>query len=134
MFAPGAVPKQNGPFTLDFYADHDNSRRLRPRPGERARAITRGASSLDRRLCSTRHGRVTSIAVRPQHVVRRPHRPGAAASRSATPATIRLANMGAFVGKRVEVRIADASSKRVVAFYRVPSLADAARRRSRFPG
>ena len=25
MFATGAVPKQNGPFTLDFYADHDNS-------------------------------------------------------------------------------------------------------------
>ena len=37
-----------------------------------------------------------------------------------SPATVRLANMGAFLGKRLEVRIADASSKRVVAFYRVP--------------
>jgi hypothetical protein len=30
--------------------------------------------------------------------------------------------MGPFAGKRLEIRIADASSKRVVAFYRIPSL------------
>jgi hypothetical protein len=118
MFAVGAVPKQNGPFNLDFYADHDNVPGYNRDPvngtGDHSWRIPLTNDLLDDKgafVITFDHN--TSFAV-----LTSPEPPREIGS----PATIRLANMAAFMGKRIEVRIADASSKRVVVLYRVPSL------------
>ena len=119
MFAPGAVPKQNGPFTLDFFADHDKSGDYNRDPvqgtGDHSWRIPLTPDLLDDNgtyVIVFDHNTSFSVLTSP-----------APPREIGTPATVHLTNMAGFVGKRVEVRIADASSKRVVAFYRVPKLA-----------
>ena len=121
MFAPGAVPKQNGPFTLDFYADHDLNgiygRDDAQNTGDHSWRIPLTPDLLDESgafAVTFDHNTSFSVLTNPAP----PREIGA-------PATVRMKNMGPFIGKRVEVRIADASSKRVVAFYRIPSLGGA---------
>lgn len=121
MFATGAVPKQNGPFTLDFYADHDLSGAYNRDPdnqnGDHSWRIPLTPDLLDETgtyVIVFDHNTSFSVLTSP-----------APPREIGQPARIRLANMGAFIGKRVEVRIADASSKRVVAFYRIPSIGGA---------
>ena len=118
MFATGAVPKQNGPFTLDFFADHDNSGSYNRDPvngtGDHSWRIPLTDDLLDQNgafVVTFDHNTSFSVLTSP-----------APPREIGTPATVRLANMGAFMGKRVQVRIADASSKRVVVLYRVPVL------------
>ena len=132
MFVAGAVPKQNGPFKLDFYADHDPTHNMHYDRDQVAgtgdhswRVFLDGStdpptpSSFDENkgqyVVSFDHNTSFNLLTDPVP----PREIG-------SPATVRLSNMGAFLGKRLEIRIADASSKRVVAFYRVPSLADVA--------
>lgn len=119
MFATGAVPKQNGPFTLDFYADHDNSGGYDRDPvngtGDHSWRIPLTADLLDDKgafVIVFDHNTSFTVITAPEPPIE-----------IGMPATIHLANMDAFVGKRVEVRVADASSKRVVAMYRIPALA-----------
>ena len=121
LFAPGAVPKQNGPFTLDFYADHDLNgiygRDDAQNTGDHSWRIPLTPDLLDESgafAVTFDHNTSFSVLTNPAP----PREIGA-------PATVRMKNMGPFIGKRVEVRIADASSKRVVAFYRIPSLGGA---------
>jgi len=121
LYVPGAVPKQNGPFNLDFYADHDNSGGYDVDPakqGDHAWRIALSDDRLDDRgVYSVLFDHNTSFSF-----LSNP-----APSRTVgQQATVHLKNMGALVGKRIEVRIADASSKRVVALYRIPTLGDAA--------
>jgi hypothetical protein len=118
MFASGAVPKQNGPFNLDFYADHDNSgsydRDEKNGTGDHSWRIPLTDAMLDDNgafVVLFDHNTSFSVLTSPAP----PREIGA-------PATIHLTNMAAFMGKRVEIRIADASSKRVVVLYRVPVL------------
>ncbi|CAN5917391.1 hypothetical protein BH11MYX4_BH11MYX4_62460 [soil metagenome] len=118
MFARGAVPKQNGPFTLDFYADHDNSgnydRDEKNGTGDHSWRIPLTDALLDDNgvfVVTFDHNTSFSVLTSP-----------APPREYGSPATVHLTNMGTFVGKRVEVRIADASSKRVVVLYRVPIL------------
>lgn len=131
MFVPGAVPKQNGPFKLDFYADHDLAHNMRY---DRDQATGVGDhswrifldGSTDPPSPSNFDEASGTYKVTFDHntsfnLLTDPVPPREIGS----PATIRLSNMGAFLGKRLEIRVADASSKRVVAFYRVPSLASA---------
>ena len=118
MFAVGAVPKQNGPFNLDFYADHDNSGGYDRDPlngtGDHSWRIPLTADLLnDKGAFVVVFDHNTSFTV-----ITAPEPP----QEIGMPATIHLVNMDAFVGKRVEVRVADASSKRVVAMYRIPGL------------
>jgi hypothetical protein len=124
LFAPNAIPKQNGPFKLDFYADHDPTHNMHY---DRDQVAGTGDHSwrilLTDNLFDENTGKYvilfdhnTSFNLLTDPVPPR---------EIGTPATIRLSNMGAFVGKRLEIRVADASSKRVVAFYRVPALASA---------
>ena len=121
MFAPGAVPKQNGPFTLDFYADHDNSgnydRDEKKGTGDHSWRIPLTDLLLDDKgafVVTFDHNTSFSVLTSP-----------APAREIGAPAVVRLTNMGAFLGKRVQLRIADASSKRVVVLYRVPVLGTA---------
>lgn len=117
LFVPGAVPKQNGPFNLDFYADHDNSGGYDTDPNDakdHAWRLPLTADKLDDRDAFSivfDHNTSFSFLAKPEP----PRTYGG-------PATVRLLNMGSLTGKRVEVRIADASSRRVVALYRIPDL------------
>jgi hypothetical protein len=121
MFVPGAIPKQNGPFKLDFYADHDPTHNMHY---DRDQVAGTGDHSwripLTDGLIDENTGAYTILFDHNTsfNLLTDPFPP----REIGTPATIRLANMGAFVGKRLEIRIADASSKRVVAFYRIPVL------------
>lgn len=121
LFATGAVPKQNGPFTLDFYADHDNSGGYNRDPdnqtGDHSWRIPLTPELLDDTgtyVIVFDHNTSFSVLTSPQPP-----------TEIGMPARINLTNMGAFIGKRVEVRVADASSKRVVALYRIPSIGGA---------
>ena len=118
LFVPGAVPKQNGPFNLDFFADHDNSGSYNRDPnngtGDHSWRIPLTEDLLDEKgafVITFDHNTSFSVLTSP-----------APPREIGSPATIHLTNMSAFMGKRVEVRIADASSKRVVVLYRVPVL------------
>jgi hypothetical protein len=122
LFAPGAVPKLRGPFNLDFYSDHDNSGGYNRDPekgtGDHSWRIPLTDAMLDARggyVVDFDHNYSFSVLTSPAP----PREVGA-------PATIRLTNMDAFVGKRVEIRVSVTSSKRVVAFYRVNTLGGAA--------
>lgn len=118
VFAKGAVPKLNGPFRLDFYADHDNSGNynvLRPdQVNDHAWRLPLTDAQLNEEgVFDIIFDHNTSFTFLDDQGT--PREIGKAA-------TVRLKNMGGFAGKRVEVRIADASSQRVVALYRVPAL------------
>lgn len=131
VFAPGAVPKQNGPFKLDFYADHDPAHNMRydrdqaTGTGDHSWRIELGGGdkppAADLYDENTGTFNVVFDHNTSFNLLTDPFPP----REIGTPATIRLANMGGFLGKRLEIRIADASSKRVVALYRIPSLASA---------
>lgn len=122
MFAPGAVPKQNAPFNLDFYADHDNSggydRDEASGTGDHSWRIPLTDDLLDPKTgaytITFDHNTSFSVLTSPAPPIE-----------IGTPATVHLSNMGPFMGKRIELRIADASSKRVVVLYRVPVLGTA---------
>lgn len=119
LFASGAVPKQNAPFNLDFYADHDNSggydRDEAAGTGDHSWRIPLTDDLLDPKtgayVITFDHNTSFSVLTSPAPPIE-----------IGTPAKVHLANMGAFMGKRIELRIADASSKRVVVLYRVPVL------------
>lgn len=117
LFVKGAVPKQNGPFHLDFYADHDGvpGYDVAPKPnGDHAwrLPLEDGMRSEDGTfVIAFDHNTSFSYLNDPTP----PREIG-------KPFTARLQSLGGFQGKRVEVRVSDASSGRVVALYRVPSV------------
>jgi hypothetical protein len=119
VFAPGAVPKLGGPFNLDFYADHDSSGGYDRDPvkgtGDHSWRIPLTDAMLDAKggyVVQFDHNTSFAVLENPEP----PREIGA-------PATIHLTKMEAFVGKRVQMRVAVASSKRVVALYRLTTLA-----------
>jgi len=115
LFVKGAVPKQNGPFRLDFYADHDNNLAYdidRAATKDHAWRLPLQESQQDDSGTFTivfDHNTSFSFLSDPTPPLE-----------VGKPATVRLKNVSAFIGKRVEVRISDSSSKRVVALFRVP--------------
>jgi hypothetical protein len=117
VFAPGAIPHQNGPFRLDFYADHDHN-------GSYTLPLSDGTfpdhgwriplpEPNDQNLVEVIFDHNTSFSNLSDP---------AAPSEYGKVAIVKLNNLDALQGKRIEVRIADASAKRVVALYRVPVL------------
>lgn len=117
LFVRGAIPKQNGPFHLDFYADHDNS----------------GSYDNDRNTINDHAWRLPldETETNDQGAVEIVFDHNTSFSYLADPtppreignaATVHFSGMTEHMGRRVEVRIADASSKRVVALYRVPQV------------
>lgn len=120
LFVRGAVPKQNGPFRLDFFADHDNNLGYDKMPGQGDhswRIPLDAALQNDQGQFVILFDHNTSFAYLNEPMPAR---------ELGKPVTIRLKNMGSFMGKRVEARVADASSKRVVALFRVPVVDKAA--------
>lgn len=117
MFIRGAIPKQNGPFHLDFYADHDNSGGYDNNPDQindhawRLPLDVNEANDQGAVEIVFDHNTSFSYLADPSP----PREIGNAA-------TVRFSGMTEHMGRRVEVRIADASSKRVVALYRVPQV------------
>lgn len=125
FYVTGAVPKQNGPFRFDFYADHDNSggyERVRPDvPLDHSWRLSlddkADPSVLDEEgvytLVFDHNTSFTDLDT------------PAKATEFGKPARVHMRGMGSFANKRVEVRISDASSNRGVAMYRVPVLTTA---------
>ncbi len=119
VFIRGAVPTLNGPFSLDFYADHDSSGGYDTDPAapkDHAWRIPLTQEMINDQgayVISFDHNTSFSFLSRPVP----PNEIG-------KPATVRLKNVGSLLGRRVEVRVADASSKRVVALYRIPVVVD----------
>lgn len=117
FFVQGAVPKQNGPFRFDFFADHDLSGAYDPRPD----------TTLDHSWRLPLEDKLLDEAG--AYVVVFDHNTSFTNLNTPTPATefgkpalVHLRSMAAFANKRVEVRVGDAATKRVVAMYRVPVL------------
>jgi hypothetical protein len=117
FFIPGAIPRQNGPFHLDFYGDHDRSGRYTP-PSAGAFLDHSWRIELpqpnDQNLVELVFDHNTSFTN-----LEDPAPP----KEYGKLAKIHLVNLGPFQGKRIEIRISDASSKRVVALFRNPALA-----------
>lgn len=118
IFARGAVPKQNGPFRLDFFSDHDG----KPGYSDVAGAPT-GDHSWRIQLTDDRRNQDDVYAVTFLHDTSFAFLEDPKPSEFGQPAIVRFRNMGAFIGKRVELRIEDASAARVVALFRVPAAA-----------
>ena len=118
FYVQGAVPKQNGPFRLDFYADHDNSGGYyEPRPDQTVDHSWRLA--LDDRILDDKGVYVVAFDHNTSFVnLESPSR----STEFGKPLTVHLSGMERFQNKRVEVRVGDASTTRVVAMYRVPRL------------
>lgn len=120
FFVPGAIPRQNGPFHLDFYGDHDHDGKYTP---------PANGDFPD-------HGwRITLPDPNDQNLVDYVFDHNTSFSNLADPApptqygklaTIHLVNLGSLQGKRLEIRISDASAKRTVALHRAPSVHDPA--------
>lgn len=126
LLAHGAIPKANGPFTLAFYADHNHDGIYTPPPPP----VPGAAAEFPD------HAWVLALDLTKENAdgvldVQFDHNTSFADLSKAPleigrPASVHLTNMGGLLSKRIEVRIADASSKRVVAFYRVPTIVQAA--------
>ena len=120
FYVEGAVPKQNGPFRFDFYADHDLSGAYDPRPDTFLDHAWR--LSLDDALLDDTGTYVISFDHNQSFTnLNTPSPP----TEFGKPATVHMKAMGAFANKRVEVRVGDASTNRSVAMFRVPVLKDA---------
>jgi hypothetical protein len=117
FFVQGAVPKQNGPFRFDFYADHDNSGAYDPRPDTTLDHAWR--LSLDDKLLDENGVYVVVFDHNTSFTnLNTPTPP----TEFGKPAKVHMRGMAPFLGKRVEVRVGDASTKRVVAMFRVPAV------------
>lgn len=115
FFVQGAVPKQNGPFRFDFFADNDNSGAYDPRPDTRLDHSWR--LPLDDKALDDVGAYVITFDHNTSFTnLNTPTPP----TEFGKPALVHLRRMEAFQGRRVEVRVGDASTKRVVAMYRVP--------------
>jgi hypothetical protein len=125
---PKAVPRVNGPYRLDFYADknhsggwdgltaaadHDHGWRIEP--------LASTAAGGDPNVVTIVYDHNTSFAELndwPAGTHNPPHDPGVAA-------TLHFVNLDAFQGKFIQVRIADANSGHTAALYRVPAISAA---------
>jgi hypothetical protein len=113
----GAVPKQNGPFRVDFFADHDLSGAYDPRPDTTLDHAWR--LPLEDRMLDDRG---TFVIVFDHNTSFTNLNTPVPPTEIGKPATVHMKALGAFMNRRVEVRIADASTRRVVAMYRVPQV------------
>lgn len=117
LFAQGAIPRQNGPLHIDFFADHDKSGGYTPPSNgtfaDHAWRLPLPAEGNDQGLVDIQFDHNTSFG---DLVDPTPPKEFGKAS------TVKLTNLGGLQGKRIEVRVADASAKRVVALYRVPAI------------
>lgn len=119
FFVEGAVPKQNGPFRFDFYSDHDRSGAYDPRPDtflDHSWRLSLSDDLLDESG--------TYVVVFDHNTSFTNLNTPSPATEFGEPAVIHMKAMGAFANKRVEVRIGDASTSRVVGMFRVPVLSE----------
>ena len=113
LFAPGAIPKQNGPFHLDFFADHDQSGGYDNTPNDIRdhawRLAIDPAKADDSNTLDVQFDHNTSF-----NYLNDPTPP----QEYGKPATVHFTGLDGY--KRIELRVSDASAKRTVAFYRIP--------------
>jgi hypothetical protein len=113
--AAASVPKQNGPFHVDFYADHDGSGGYdNPRPDvilDHSWRLPLTDSLLD--ATGT-----TYVLVFDHNTSFTELNTPAPAREFGLPAKVHLTNLESFQNRRIEVRISDASTKRQTAMHR----------------
>lgn len=114
---PNAVPRQNGPFRLDFFADHDFSGAYDLRPDTTLDHAWR--LPLDETILDDTGTYVVVFDHNTSFTNLNTPSPPTEVGKNAI---VHLRNLGAVQGKKVEVRVADASTQRVVAMFRVPAL------------
>lgn len=121
FYVKGAVPKLNGPFRFDFFADHDNSGAYDPRMD----------TTLDHawRLSLDEKADPSVLDERGVYTIVFDHNTSFTNLNTPEPpkefgksAIVHMRAMTPFASKRVEVRVSDASTKRGVAMHRVPFL------------
>jgi hypothetical protein len=117
FYVQGAVPKQNGPFRFDFFADHDASGGYDPRPDTTLDHAWR--LNLDSAILDDEGVFVVSFDHNTSFTNLNTPTPPTEFGKTST---VHMVAMDGFLGKRVEVRVGDASTKRVVAMFRVPAL------------
>lgn len=115
LFAPGALPKTNGPFHLDFFADHDMSGGYDNSPNDIRdhawRLDLHPEDADDNNLLDIQFDHNTSF-----NYLNDPTPP----QEYGKPALVKFADMAGY--KRLELRVSDAAVKRTVALYRVPQV------------
>lgn len=117
FFVPMGVPTQNGPFRLDFWADHNKS------GGYDYTAAGTADHSWRVALDSTLVDANGQYVVNFQHNYSFTDVSDPPATQIGQPVKLTLTDMTAFLGQRIEMRVADANSGHVAAFYRVPAIA-----------
>lgn len=120
FLVPSAVPKLNGPFRFDFWADNDENGvyDLDPAGADKDHSwrLPLDSSLLNdnaQYVISFDHNFSFTDVSTPKPV------------EIGKPATLHITAVGAFANRRFEMRVADASSGHVVALYRVGSLTKA---------
>jgi hypothetical protein len=121
---PKAVPRVNGPYRLDFYADrnhsggwdgltnapdHDHGWRIEPLQS------TTGTDPNTITIVYDHNTSFVEINDWPAGTLNPPKDPG-------LPVTFHFINLGALQGKFLQARVADATSGHTAALYRLPSL------------
>jgi hypothetical protein len=119
FFVPNAVPKQNGPFRLDFYADHDNSGGYFEPRRDGTHVDHSWRLPLEPTMLDENDTYVVTFAHNQSWVYLDDPAPPIEFGKTCK---VHLRAMEGFLKKRVEVRVSDATTRRVVAMYRVPSL------------
>ncbi|MEZ4263380.1 MAG: hypothetical protein R3B36_30095 [Polyangiaceae bacterium] len=117
VFVPGAIPKLNGPFRLDFYADHDSSGGYDKTPA------TQGDHAWRLPLDETKTNAEGVVDIVFDHNTSFSYLNDPAEPKEVgQPFVMKFTNMGGLIGRRIQVRVADASSGRVVALFRNPAI------------
>lgn len=116
FLVPMGVPRQNGPFQLDIWADHNRSGGYDFVAGGTADhswrlplASALGAAGDAYRVDFQHNYSFNDLSSPPVMAI-------------GQPVKVTLSDMTAFLGQRIELRVADANSGHTVAFYRVAAL------------
>jgi hypothetical protein len=130
IFVPRAIPRSNGPYRLDFYADvngsggydgvgsvisNDHAWRIQP-----LEDYPKGSVTPVDGLVQVTFTHSTSFTDIDQFPSGTPNK----AKDTGLGATVHLASLGAMSGKMLEIRIAERDTKHVVGLLRVPQVAD----------
>lgn len=119
FFVPMGVPKQGGPFRLEIWADHDKTPGYSFRQGV---STTETDHSWIIPLASDKNPTGVRYVVNFQHNYAFDDLSTRPANQVGQPVKVTLTDMSAFLGQRIQLRVADANSGHTVAFYRIPAL------------
>lgn len=116
---PMGVPKQNAPFRLEIWADHDKTPGYSFKEGV---STTETDHSWRIDLTNALDPTGARYVVNFQHNYAFDDLSTRPANQVGQPVKVTLTDMSAFLGQRIQLRVSDANSGHTVAFYRIPAL------------